>query len=288
MAVPKSPPASVRALLQSIIPAPVCCLSLFTSCAVIIRLSDYEPCCLCLTDSYLGTSAVLISLALVIIKDGASVSSAALIDLVPTVGVTFLTSFLVLVLVLLGRACFVASIASTGFVSNVVVTSASACCRSSTALVIVTGVLVMFSTKVDCCPKASEEVIFSTFLVLEPLPTFVACSGIAEVSVFFFRSANPSSIALPIALIISSIEREASSLLGIGWSIQLGSVLVSVRANTGISSFLASLTAMCSFLISTTQSAAGSLVTSAIPYNNRSSFAFSRAIISCSFLAMFW
>ena len=61
-------------------------------------------------------------------------------------------------------------------------------------------------------------------------------------------------------LVSSSAERIASSLPGIGKSTSSGSQLVSSTAITGMPSLRASSTAMCSFLVSTTQIAAGTFV----------------------------
>ncbi len=63
-----------------------------------------------------------------------------------------------------------------------------------------------------------------------------------------------------------------------------GSQLVSRIAITGMPSLRASLTAMCSFLVSTTQTALGTRAMSLIPPSERSSFSRSRRRCSSSFL----
>jgi hypothetical protein len=60
------------------------------------------------------------------------------------------------------------------------------------------------------------------------------------------------------------MDLEASSFEGMGNSTMFGSELVSTMANTGIFNRLASLTAIFSFEISTTNSAAGRRVRSAM------------------------
>ena len=78
------------------------------------------------------------------------------------------------------------------------------------------------------------------------------------------RSSTPSAIAAQQALRMISTESLASSLAGITKSMLLGSELVSTIPNTGIPRRLASRTAICSFSTSTTKSALGRRVRSAI------------------------
>ena len=74
------------------------------------------------------------------------------------------------------------------------------------------------------------------------------------------RAIRPSATAAATTRVSSSAERIASSLPGIGKSTSSGSQLVSSTAITGMPSLRASSTAMCSFLVSTIQTAAGSFV----------------------------
>ena len=81
-------------------------------------------------------------------------------------------------------------------------------------------------------------------------------------------------------------ERMASSLPGITWVITSGSQLVSTTATTGRPSLLASVTAMCSFLVSMTKMASGSRSRPRMPPRFRCSFSSSRVWRSASFLGM--
>ena len=81
-------------------------------------------------------------------------------------------------------------------------------------------------------------------------------------------------------------ERMASSLPGIGYWITSGSQLVSTTATIGMPSLLASVTAMCSFLVSSTNTTSGSFSILAMPPRLRSSFSSSREISRASFLGM--
>ncbi len=65
-----------------------------------------------------------------------------------------------------------------------------------------------------------------------------------------------------------------------------GSQLVSTTATTGTLSLLASVTPMCSFLVSMTNTASGSLAMSRMPLRLRSSFSSSRLFCRASFLGM--
>src|SRR6185503_2210160 len=71
------------------------------------------------------------------------------------------------------------------------------------------------------------------------------------------RAISPSATASATTRVSSAAERIASSLPGIGKSTSSGSQLVSSTAITGMPSLRASSTAMCSFLVSTTQMADG-------------------------------
>jgi hypothetical protein len=65
-----------------------------------------------------------------------------------------------------------------------------------------------------------------------------------------------------------------------------GLQLVSTTATIGIFSLLASVTPMCSFLVSMMNTASGSLAMSRMPPRLRSSFSSSRDFMSASFLGM--
>ena len=78
--------------------------------------------------------------------------------------------------------------------------------------------------------------------------------------------------------------RMASSLPGIGKSTSSGSQLVSRTATTGMLSFFASETAMCSLLVSTIHRAEGTLDMSRMPPRVRSSLVRSRVSMRISFL----
>ena len=78
----------------------------------------------------------------------------------------------------------------------------------------------------------------------------------------------------------------ASSLPGIGYCTTSGSTLVSTTATTGMPSLFASVTAMCSFFVSTTKMASGAFFMSRRPPRLRWSLVSSRSSISASFLIM--
>ena len=78
----------------------------------------------------------------------------------------------------------------------------------------------------------------------------------------------------------------ASSLPGITYWITSGSQLVSTTATIGSPSLLASVTAMCSFLVSITNRASGRLPRVRMPPRLRWSFSSSRLWCSASFLGM--
>ena len=84
----------------------------------------------------------------------------------------------------------------------------------------------------------------------------------------------------------SAPERIASSFPGITWVITSGSQLVSTTATTGRPSLLASVTAMCSFLVSMTKMASGSRSSPRMPPRLRWSFSSSRVWRRASFLGM--
>ena len=94
----------------------------------------------------------------------------------------------------------------------------------------------------------------------------------------------PSAAASAITLVKISIERIASSLPGIPMVTSSGSQLLSRIAITGIPSFLASVIARCSLMVSTTQSALGVFAMLRIPPSDFSSLSRSRRKISSSFL----
>ena len=111
-----------------------------------------------------------------------------------------------------------------------------------------------------------------------------SASGSASCSPPEWRATMPSAAASAITLVKSSIERIASSLPGIPIFTSSGSQLVSKIAITGIPSFLASVTARCSLLVSTTQIALGVRVMFLIPPRLRFSLSRSRRNNSNSFL----
>ena len=78
----------------------------------------------------------------------------------------------------------------------------------------------------------------------------------------------------------------ASSLPGITYWMMSGSQLVSTTATIGMPSLLASVTAMCSFFVSSTKTASGSRSMLRMPPRLRSSFSSSRLMMSASFLGM--
>ena len=78
----------------------------------------------------------------------------------------------------------------------------------------------------------------------------------------------------------------ASSLPGIGYCTSSGSTFVSTTATTGMPSLLASVTAMCSFLVSSTNTASGRLVRPRRPPRLRCSFSISRVSRRASFFGM--
>ncbi len=93
----------------------------------------------------------------------------------------------------------------------------------------------------------------------------------------------PSSIASTIARVISSHERIASSLPGIGKSASSGSQFVSTSATTGRPSRRASRTASCSLRRSMMKTASGCFFMSATPPRLASSFSSSDSIVIRSF-----
>ena len=78
----------------------------------------------------------------------------------------------------------------------------------------------------------------------------------------------------------------ASSLPGIGYWTTSGSTLVSTTAMTGIPSLLASVTAMCSFFVSSTKTASGCLSRPRMPPRFFCSFSSSRLSSSASFFGI--
>ena len=97
---------------------------------------------------------------------------------------------------------------------------------------------------------------------------------------------RPSSTASAMMRHIKFDARMASSLPGITKSITSGSQLVSTTATTGIFSLLASVTAMCSFLVSNTKIESGSLAIPRMPPRLRWSFSSSRLLMRASFFGM--
>src|SRR5271166_806465 len=97
---------------------------------------------------------------------------------------------------------------------------------------------------------------------------------------------RPSATASATTRHIRVPERMASSFPGITYSITSGSQFVSTTATTGIPSLLASVTAMCSFFVSMTKMASGSLSRPLIPPRFRLSFSSSRTWRSASFLGI--
>ncbi|MNT61631.1 hypothetical protein D3C72_1992890 [compost metagenome] len=83
--------------------------------------------------------------------------------------------------------------------------------------------------------------------------------------------------------VIKEIDFVASSFAGIGKSMLEGSELVSTIAKVGMFNFNASVTAMCSFLTSIKNKAAGKRFKSAIPPKSDSNLIRSRWIIKRSF-----
>ena len=98
------------------------------------------------------------------------------------------------------------------------------------------------------------------------------------------RAIRPSATASATTRVSSAAERIASSLPGIGKSTSSGSQLVSSTAITGMPSLRASSTAMCSFLVSTIQTAAGTFCMSRRPPRVLVSLIFSRDSCRVSFL----
>ncbi len=87
-----------------------------------------------------------------------------------------------------------------------------------------------------------------------------------------FAIPYPSASASAITRVTRLTARIASSLPGITKSTSSGSQFVSTIAITGMSSFLASVTAICSFFVSTTKTASGRRSRAWIPPRFRSSF----------------
>jgi hypothetical protein len=114
--------------------------------------------------------------------------------------------------------------------------------------------------------------------------TTPGCGFSSPARAFPERAIRPSATAVAMILVSSSAERIASSLPGIGKSTSSGSQLVSRIAITGMPSLRASSTAMCSFLVSTTQTAEGTRCMSRSPPRVRVSLVFSRDSCSVSFL----
>ena len=85
---------------------------------------------------------------------------------------------------------------------------------------------------------------------------------------------------------IRALARMASSLPGIGYCTTSGSTLVSTTAITGMPSLLASVTAMCSFLVSSTNTAAGRLLRLRMPPRFFCSFSSSRVRRRASFFGI--
>ena len=135
-----------------------------------------------------------------------------------------------------------------------------------------------------CCRRAARA------------PTRAAARRAATVPGSGFASAPPARRALPerairpaatasaTTRVSSAAERIASSLPGIGKSTSSGSQLVSSTAITGMPSLRASSTAMCSFLVSTIQTAAGTRCMSRRPPRVLVSLIFSRCSWRVSFL----
>ena len=98
------------------------------------------------------------------------------------------------------------------------------------------------------------------------------------------RSHCPSMTASATMRLIRLAERMASSLPGITKSMTSGSQLVSTTAITGMPRRLASVTAMCSFLVSITKIASGAFSSVRMPPRLRSSLATSRLTLRPSFL----
>ena len=97
---------------------------------------------------------------------------------------------------------------------------------------------------------------------------------------------RPSVTASAITRQSRAPDRMASSLPGITWVITSGSQLVSTTATIGRPSLFASVTAMCSLLVSITKMASGSLSRPRIPPRLRWSFSSSRLWRSASFLGI--
>ena len=97
---------------------------------------------------------------------------------------------------------------------------------------------------------------------------------------------RPSSTASAMTRASSELARMASSLPGIGYCTSSGSTLVSTTATTGMPSLLASVTAMCSFLVSSTNTASGRLVRPRRPPRLRCSFSISRVSRRASFFGI--
>src|SRR5512132_1565184 len=98
---------------------------------------------------------------------------------------------------------------------------------------------------------------------------------VARVTTASRPSCRPSARASAIRRVTSETDRIASSLPGITKSTSSGSQFVSTIAMTEIPSLRASLTAMCSFLVSITKIASGSRSRLCMPPRLRSSFSFS-------------
>jgi len=97
---------------------------------------------------------------------------------------------------------------------------------------------------------------------------------------------RPSSTASAMMRLINVPARMASSLPGITYWITSGSQLVSTTATIGRPSLLASVTPMCSFLVSMMNTASGSRFMLRIPPRLRSSLSSSRDRMSASFFGM--
>src|SRR5512132_3289177 len=98
---------------------------------------------------------------------------------------------------------------------------------------------------------------------------------VARVTTASRPSCRPSARASAIRRVTSETDRIASSLPGITKSTSSGSQFVSTIAMTEMPSLRASLTAMCSFLVSITKIASGSRSRLCMPPRLRSSFSFS-------------
>ena len=97
---------------------------------------------------------------------------------------------------------------------------------------------------------------------------------------------RPSSTASEMIRHINEPERMASSLPGMTYCTRSGSQFVSTTATTGMPSLFASVTPMCSFLVSSTKTASGRFVRLRMPPRLRCSFSSSRVRMRASFFGM--